>query len=486
MRYHTVIIGAGMSGLAAGIRLAYYEKPVCILERHTTIGGLNSFYRLRGRNYDVGLHAVTNYAAPGTRTGPLAKLLKQLRLRWDDFDLAPQCGSSVVFPGHHIAFDNDFASFVDGVCRQFPQQADRFRHLVEHIGQFDETSLTQQPTSAREVLGAFLSDSTLIDMLLCPLMFYGSATPHDMDFSQFCIMFKSIFQQGFARPFKGVRQILKALTRHYKELGGQLKLRHGVRQIKTDGSRAVGVILDDGREIEAENVLSSAGLVETYELLSPHAWEREAPAEPQPPSASRSCNGSTGASPFRGKMSAGQVSFNEAIFVLDCQPHELGHDETIVFYNDADRFHYEPPADPLDLRSGIICSPNNFRYADGAQLDEGVIRITALANPEYWMSLPEEQYVTAKTAWGRRMAEAAVRHIPDFRQHIIDTDIFTPRTIKKFTGHPNGAVYGAPHKVLDGTTAVEHLSLFGTDQGFLGIIGAMLSGITMANNHLLR
>ncbi len=83
-----------MSGLAAGIRLAYYQKPVCILERHTTIGGLNSFYRLRDRNHDVGLHAVTNYAAPGTKTGPLAKLLKQLRLRWDDFALRPQCGSA--------------------------------------------------------------------------------------------------------------------------------------------------------------------------------------------------------------------------------------------------------------------------------------------------------------------------------------------------------------------------------------------------------
>ena len=68
--YDVVIIGAGMSGLAAGIRLAYYDQRVCILERHTTIGGLNSFYRLRGRNYDVGLHAVTNYASPGTRTGP--------------------------------------------------------------------------------------------------------------------------------------------------------------------------------------------------------------------------------------------------------------------------------------------------------------------------------------------------------------------------------------------------------------------------------
>ena len=50
-------VNAAVPTAAAGIRLAYYEKNVCVLERHTTIGGLNSFYRLRGRNYDVGLHA---------------------------------------------------------------------------------------------------------------------------------------------------------------------------------------------------------------------------------------------------------------------------------------------------------------------------------------------------------------------------------------------------------------------------------------------
>ena len=31
-----------MSGLAAGIRAAYYDQKVCVLERHYTIGGLNS------------------------------------------------------------------------------------------------------------------------------------------------------------------------------------------------------------------------------------------------------------------------------------------------------------------------------------------------------------------------------------------------------------------------------------------------------------
>ena len=78
--FDTIIIGAGLSGLAAGIRLAYYEQRVCILERHYTIGGLNSFYRLRGRDYDVGLHAVTNFAPKGAKKGPLARLLRQLRL----------------------------------------------------------------------------------------------------------------------------------------------------------------------------------------------------------------------------------------------------------------------------------------------------------------------------------------------------------------------------------------------------------------------
>ena len=96
--YDTIIIGAGLSGLSAGIRLAHYDKRVCVLERHTTIGGLNSFYRQAGRDFDVGLHAVTNYTPKGAKRGPLARLLRQLRFRWEDFALAPQAGSCIAFP----------------------------------------------------------------------------------------------------------------------------------------------------------------------------------------------------------------------------------------------------------------------------------------------------------------------------------------------------------------------------------------------------
>jgi phytoene dehydrogenase-like protein len=115
--YDTIIIGAGMSGLSAGIRLAHYEQRVCILERHNTIGGLNSFYRLRGRDYDVGLHAVTNFTPAGAKRGPLARLLRQLRFQWADFALVPQIGSAIAFPGVALRFGNDIELLVAEIAR---------------------------------------------------------------------------------------------------------------------------------------------------------------------------------------------------------------------------------------------------------------------------------------------------------------------------------------------------------------------------------
>lgn len=458
VRYDTVIIGAGMSGLSAGVRLAYYEKNVCILERHTTIGGLNSFYRLRKRNYDVGLHAVTNYAEPGTKQGPLSKLLRQLRLKWEDFDLRPQLQSSIVFPGATLQFTNQFNFFVEQIAAVFPFQIDGFRRLVTRIAEHDALDLDRQSVSARKVVSEYIRDPLLVDMLFCPLMFYGSATPHDMDFSQFVIMFKSIFQEGFGRPFDGIRVILKKLVKHFKSLGGHLKLRAGVREIRQSNGRATSVLLDDGTEIEADNILSSAGAAETMRMIDPNAPQVK--AEP------------------------GDISFVESISVLDCEPAALGHRDTIVFYSNTKDLHYERPNVPVDIRSGIICSPNNFDYSQ--PLEDGRMRITALADPHYWMNLPDDEYVAAKDHWNNEILKSAIQHIPDFRSHVIDTDVFTPRTIRRFTSHLNGCVYGAPEKFVNGQTQLNNLYLCGTDQGFLGIVGAMLSGITIANRYLLK
>lgn len=460
--YDTIIIGAGMSGLAAGIRLAHYDQRVCILERHYTIGGLNSFYRLNGRNYDVGLHAMTNFTEKGAKKGPLARLLKQLRFRWEDFQLAPQAGSAVAFPGVTLNFNNDIELLRSEVAAKFPKQIDRFANLLSRLVEYDDLKQEDFDISTRKVLEETFDDPLLIEMLLCPLMWYGNAREHDMDWGQFCIMFRSIFLEGFARPFRGVRLILKNLVRRFRELGGELMLRSGVERIEVDGEHCVGVTLESGRQLTAKRILSSAGVVETL----------------------RMCSDSSSVEAER----VGQMTFIETISVLDCPPRDVGFDKTIVFFNDSPTFEWTQPKDDLcDVRTGVLCSPNNYLYsADEGELEAGFIRQTSIAHFDRWKNLDEREYSRAKLKWYDAGSAAAVRFVPDFRRHVVDVDVFTPKTIRRFTSHDNGAVYGAPHKRLDGTTHLKNLFLCGTDQGFVGIVGAIVSGISMANQHCLR
>lgn len=462
--YDVVIIGAGMAGLAAAIRLAHFGKKVGVFERHNAVGGLNSFYSFDGRKYDVGLHAMTNFVGPGVKGTPLGKLLRQLRIDREELGLCEQVGSRVAFPGISLGFTNDFAFLEAEVAAKFPKQIDGFRRLVSAIREYNEVALDAESGSAREAVSGYIDDPLLVDMLFCPLMFYGSARENDMDFYQFAIMFKSIFLEGFARPLEGVRRVVRVLIGKTRKSGVKRKMKCGVRRLLVEGNRVGGIELDNGSIITAEVILSSIGDLETRRLWQPERIEDDHPE-------------------------AGRLSFVETISVLDVEPREIGWDETIVFFNDSPRFHYEVPEDLVDPRSGVICFPNNFRYGEG-QLPEGLFRVTCLANFQRWCEMPEEIYQVRKEAWFAKVTESALRFLPPFsaeklRGHTVTTDMFTPRTIKKYTGHLNGAVYGAPAKVKDGRTSLENLFLCGTDQGFLGIVGAMLSGISMANLHVL-
>ena len=457
--YDTVIIGAGMSGLAAGIRLAHYDRRVCILERHYTIGGLNSFYRLAGRDFDVGLHAVTNFTPKGARKGPLARLLRQLRFRWDDFALAPQIGSEIVFPQVRLQFGNGIDLLESEIARAFPAEKDAFATLMAKIVDYDDLNQELFEVSTRELLSEIFHDPLLIEMLLCPLMWYGNARERDMDFGQFCIMFRSIFCEGFCRPFAGVRLILKNLIRRFRSLGGELKLRSGVDHIHVENGKAIGLVLDDGQQIEAPQIISSAGLIETMRLCDD-------------------------VSQVDTKY-AGRLSFMEAMSVVDVEPKEIGFDKTVIFFNDSETFSWERPDTLIDARTGVICSPNNYAYTGANEiLPEGLIRITAQANFDRWQCLDEDSYKLEKMKSYNELLASAVRFIPDFRHRVIATDIFTPTTIRRFTGHDQGTVYGATHKTLDGSTHLPNLHLCGTDQGFIGIIGAMMGGVSIANRCL--
>lgn len=462
MNYDTIIIGAGMSGLAAGIRLAMFNKKVIILEKHSISGGLNSYYQRKNsdkggiRQFDVGLHALTNFIKKGEKGKPFSKLLKQLRFSYDDFKLHPQTYSKISFPGVELKFSNDFELLLNEVHEKFPASVDEFNKLVQVVREFNELDLNLGYESSRARLASMISNPLLVEMILCPLLIYGSAWEEDMDFAQFVIMFKSLYFEGFSRPEGGVRTIINLLLEKAEAAGCEIRFRAGVTEIMVDeNGKAIGVKL--GEEVLTTNlVLSSAGYPETVKMTPKFPNQIITPK-------------------------VGPMTFMESIFVFDKKIPAAINDSTITFYNNAPKYSYKPATNFFDSTSAVVCLPDNYEihHTEG----EGVARVTFMSNYTQWKELAKDEYKEKKELVAEESLKLIQKLSPGFEGKLLFKDVFSPTTIERYTWHLHGTVYGSTDKTRDGSTPVKGLYIIGTDQGFLGIIGSILSGISMANLH---
>ncbi|MDR3631792.1 MAG: NAD(P)/FAD-dependent oxidoreductase [Desulfocapsaceae bacterium] len=453
-----LIIGSGLSGLAAAIRYARFSPDVLLLEKHARIGGLNSFFHRNGALIETGLHAITNYAEPKDKKAPLNQLFRQLKLNRKDLPLQEQIQSEICFPNREsLLFSNDFNLFYSQVVSKFPRLTAAFDQVLAAIKAYDP--FRARPfISTRSFLSDSIRDPLLIDMILCPLMYYGSCSENDMDLGQFVIMFRAIFLEGMFRPRGTIKDLLDFLLNHYTAFGGKIRLNSPVVKICHKDKKVSAVELASGEVIECDHLLSTIGYRETLRLLGQDTSHE----------------------------SLTRLGFIESIFRLpvSCRQ-ELPLDRTIIFYNQADRFRYERPHRHVDFNSGVICFPSNFHGIRPEGYFE--IRSTHLADYHSWKSLQSSPllYGEKKRESSRRSVETIEKITGNFRNNIVYEDTFTPLTVERFTAKLEGAIYGHPRKFKDGLIGYGNLFLAGTDQGYLGIVGSMLSGISMVNRHIL-
>ena len=164
----------------------------------------------------------------------------------------------------------------------------------------------------------------------------------------------------------------------------------------------------------------------------------------------------------------------------------LPQDRTCIFYSKKRPFTFAQPSSIVGYDSGVISLPFNFHNGN-PHSDSIEVRTTQLANYRKWFSVSGDAERYAETK--RRHTEESRRQIEPiigpFSDGITFSDCFTPLTVERYTGKHAGAIYGSPHKVSDGFIGYDNLVIAGTDQGFLGIIGSMLSGVSMVNRHIL-
>jgi len=469
-KYPLLIIGGGLSGLAAGIRFARFGQKVLILEKHSKAGGLNSYYYRNGRLLETGLHAITNYASPEDKHAPLNRLLRQLKIPRRTVKLRQQKTSEILFPGRaNLCFSNDFSMLQLQIAKRFPGSVKQFAQMLTEIDAYDAFA-PRPKVSARTFVATFLQDRLLLEMIFCPLMFYGGSDEDDMDLSQFIILFRAIFQEGFFRPEGTIKDLLGLLLQQYKNFGGEIEFSSGVKEILTENNRISGIRTDAGEVISCDDLISTAGFPETKRLFSvPEA--------------------AAAFSELPEDKTSGRLSFLESIYLFNKSArNHLPEDRTIIFYNLSEKFSYRRPDDAVDLNSGVICFPDNFER--NRQGDTIQMRVTHLANYEKWLHAYQDadtsRYPAMKTDWTERSRKVLGKIIGNCSENIVYEDSFTPVTIERFTSRTQGAVYGSSEKIKDGRTYFANLYIAGTDQGYLGIVGALLSGVTMVNQHIFN
>ena len=451
------VIGGGPAGLAAALRLALCGKRVGLWERHTRLGGMNSWYLRQGRVVDTGLHALTNLAPPQETAAPLNQLLRQLRIRRQELNLTPQNRSRIRFPQGEVVLTNDFSAVEAQFRRLFPGDFPGFTTLVEELRRRGYGGGAPQGESANALLEKHLASPAFRDMLRFPVFFYGCPSPEDMEAHAFATMFRSIFLEGLGRPAGGMRPFLETLESHLRREEVALHLGDAVEEILlSPEGRLRGIRTRQAGEIPVSQVVSTIGARETAALCPPGALPR---LEDGP---------------------AGQICCLEAICTLPKPPAHYGFQDAVLFLCRTPEFAFAP-TDRGEEQALLVCAPGNYQGEEESS-EATLLRISAMTRKELWDKAQDPQkYEHRKRQAAESLRQALEQDFPALAQAATLLAVFPRFPVQAFTGHVHGAIYGSPKKLSQGETGIPGLLLAGTDQGLLGIVGALLSGVLVAN-----
>jgi len=276
-----VVIGAGVGGLAAAIRLAQAGHDVVVHERASVAGGKLGVYERDGYRFDTGPSLLT-----------LPQVFDDLGLSLTPTPLDPVVRH--VFPdGTVLDSSSDPAVFRERIAAALgPAAADDWAAFWKRAGRIWHASwesVLQRPvtpatllrlswrlpalraiapgTSLRELGRRYLRDPRL-RMLLDRYATYTGADPRRAPAALAAIPYAELAFGGWYVP-GGLGTIGAALVRRARELGVEVVLDSPVAAIERSGGRVSGVRLGDGRVESADIVVSNVDALTTYQELLP-------------------------------------------------------------------------------------------------------------------------------------------------------------------------------------------------------------------------
>jgi len=289
-----VVIGSGFGGLAAAVRLAARGHEVTLLEKRDRAGGRAYVYRQDGFTFDGGPTVVTApwlitelFELAGRRAEDYVTLVPVdpfYRIFFPDgarFDYTGDSERMVAEVGRLSSHPGDVEGYLEFVRRTerifakgFSELADRpFLHVWDMVRIVPDLVRLESYRSVYGFVSRFVADDRLRQVLsFHPLLVGGNPFQTTSIYTLIHFLER---QWGVWFAMGGTGAIVEGLVRVFGELGGRLCLNAEVGEILTEGRRATGVRLTDGRELPADAVVGNADVAGAYEGLLPAAVRRK-------------------------------------------------------------------------------------------------------------------------------------------------------------------------------------------------------------------
>ena len=270
-----IVCGAGLGGIAAAIRLRAQGHEVTVLERGDRLGGRARVFERDGFRHDAGPTVVT---APFLFEELFELLGERLSDHVELVPLSPWY--RFLYPdGTHFDYGGSVEDTLAEIAKIEPKDVEGYRQLLEHSRRiFDVgfTELADEPfhkfgTMARQVpkLISLQSQKTVWQFVsrylthpklrwafsIQPLLVGGN--PFDTT-SIYSLIHHVEREWGIHFAMGGTGAIVEALGGLMRRHGIQVEFGTTVRQLVVERGTARGVVLEDGRRLDADITVSNA------------------------------------------------------------------------------------------------------------------------------------------------------------------------------------------------------------------------------------
>lgn len=502
--FDAIVIGSGIGGMAAaGLLARVAGKKVLVLERHWELGGLTHVFRRDSFSWDVGVHYV-GQVGEGSMARSLFDYLTEGKLKWNAM---PRDFERFRYPGIEVKVPDESGEYLKRLSARFPGNERALRryfrgvrraarwHVLDFVARFLPAPIALFPrlvalTGRREALRTtsdflrkVIPDQRLQAVLATQWGDYG-LPPSESAFAIHALIV-SHYLGGAFFPQGGAGRISRYIEALVEKAGGLCRVNQEATKILVDKGKVTGVIATDlsrpdaGQTIyRAPIVVSDIGALSTYSgLLADEPLGRvRSDLE---------------------RIPAGYSAVTLYVALKEA-PAKLGVSGENWWINES--FDHD---DLAGQTSSLLAGRPERCYVSFPSMKSGetifhtaeIISFVLPAAFDAWKHQSwrerDAEYYELKERISRGLLDLAEKHIPGFQALSGYTELSTPLSVERFTGHGRGEFYGAaatparyalPH--FRPTTPIRNLYLSGSDASSLGVVGALMGGVAAASRCL--